>query len=386
MIKVLLKGPVFTSSGYGVHSRQVFSALRLRKSIDLYIQPTSWGSTSWILNLDFNNFIIRDLLNYSKKCKKGVCFDETYQVTIPNEWQKISNKDIGITAGFETDIVKKEWVNKCNEMYKIIVPSEFAKSAFLKTSKNLNIPINKNITVINEWFYEDFISDNLKKDCFKDLPHQKNILIIGQITSKNESADRKNLIKTVNCALDFVKDKKEIGIVLKTNIGRSSVAYKNNLINIVQENTREKDLKKITFLFGNFSIEEMKSLYSSKKISCMLSGTRAEGYGLPFLESAACGLPIIATDYSAYKEFLNEKFIGIDFDLVVFDSDLNFVDEGSKPVWAEFRRKSMKEKLELFFSNEKYYFNKAKDLKNNIKQYYNKDIILKKYSKFFNAA
>ena len=37
-----------------------------------------------------------------------------------------------------------------------------------------------------------------------------------------------------------------------------------------------------------------------KKISCMLSGTRAEGWGLPFIESAYCGLPIIATNYSSF--------------------------------------------------------------------------------------
>ena len=53
--KVLLKGPLFTNSGYGVHSRQVFIALSKRNDIDLYLQPTEWGNTSWILDHNFNN-------------------------------------------------------------------------------------------------------------------------------------------------------------------------------------------------------------------------------------------------------------------------------------------------------------------------------------------
>ena len=49
MIKVLLKGPLLTQTGYGHHARTVLRALRTKEDLfDIYIQPIVWGQTSWI--------------------------------------------------------------------------------------------------------------------------------------------------------------------------------------------------------------------------------------------------------------------------------------------------------------------------------------------------
>ena len=89
--KVLLKGPILTNSGYGVHTRQVFKALCTRKNIDLYILPTNWGKTSWILDRDFDNGLIGKIFDICTKSKSEISFDESYQVLIPNEWQILAN-------------------------------------------------------------------------------------------------------------------------------------------------------------------------------------------------------------------------------------------------------------------------------------------------------
>ena len=57
MKKVLLKGPLLSNSGYGVHSRQVFEYLKTRKDIELLCDITSWGNTSWrISSYDDNSY------------------------------------------------------------------------------------------------------------------------------------------------------------------------------------------------------------------------------------------------------------------------------------------------------------------------------------------
>jgi len=384
MKKVLLVGPLLTSSGYGVHSRQVFQALTQRNDIDLYVQPTSWGNTSWILDQKFNKNIIKKIVEYSLKVNKTKIFDESFQIALPNEWKLLANKNIGITAGFECDIVKKSWIEYCNQMDHVITPSEFAKSAFLNTSNQSNIALKTEISVINEWYYDQFDKKSKINNNFFNFKCNKNILIFGQVTSKNKISDRKNIIKTIQTAIDFVKDK-DIGVVLKINMSKSTTFYKKMVIDFIKENIQESMWNKITLLLGNFTIEELKDLYSSNKISCFLSGTRAEGWGLPFIEAAACGLTIIATNYSSYKEFLGDDFLKVEYDLVVFNNDIRFVDLDASPKWAEFRANDMLKSLSLFFENEKKYVNIASRRKKIIKQNYNCLHIIDNYKKFFES-
>ena len=47
--RILLKGPVLSQSGYGVHARTVYRALKSREDLfDIYVEPINWGKTSWL--------------------------------------------------------------------------------------------------------------------------------------------------------------------------------------------------------------------------------------------------------------------------------------------------------------------------------------------------
>ena len=380
--KVILKGPILTNSGYGVHTRQIFEYLFRRNDIDLYVQPTLWGKTSWIL--DDKNETIKNIIKYCQKKLGKEKADVSYQVLLPNEWKNIALKNIGITAGFEADIVKKTWIEYCNNMDLVIVPSIFSRDAFYKTSRINNLNLETKIEVLNEWYYKDFDKCKENFKFLKDLKYDKNILIIGQITSDNQKSDRKNIIKTIKTALDFVKDK-NIGIVLKVNTGK----FTNNAFNYLKDELtsilENKSLEKICLIFGSLSITELKGLYSCKKITCMLSGTRAEGWGLPFIEAASCGLPIIATNYSAYKEFLDNDFLQIEYEKEIFTQDTNFVDKDSNPYWANFKTESMINNLKVFFENINFYKSIAHKRQIIIKQNYNIDIILNNYKEVFES-
>jgi len=383
--KVLLKGPILTVSGYGEHCRQVFKALLKRPNIDLYIIPTNWGNTSWVLNQEYNCGIVKDILAYAKKPTSNVNFDESFQVLLPDEWKNLAKKNIGITAGFEADIVKSSWIDEANKMSKIIVPSEFTKAAFVKTSKKTGKKLYTKIKVINEAYFgyidnhEDFKTDVLHK-----LKYNKNIYVISQVTSNDSRSDRKNIIKTIKCALDFVEDK-DIGVVLKINYGKHTKSDLKSIKLLLEDEFGIDKLSKITMLFGSASIKDLVKIYKSSKISCILSGTRAEGFGLPILEAAACGLPVIATNYSAYKEFMHDDFVKIDYDLIDFDHDSRFVDLDSTPKWAEFKGESMMKCLEDFFENEEKYRKVANYRKNFIKQNYSIENIIDNYKKFFKS-
>ena len=88
--------------------------------------------------------------------------------------------------------------------------------------------------------------------------------------------------------------------------------------------------------------------------------TRGEGFGLPLLEAAASGLPVIATNWSAHTEFLNLiNWTKVDYKLCeVHESrvDNEIFMSGSK--WAEADEKDFKSKL-------RYFKNNIKDIKRN---------------------
>ena len=63
MIKVLLKGPLLTQTGYGHHTRTVLRALRTKEDLfDIYLHPIVWGQTSWVWQDDDERKWIDELI------------------------------------------------------------------------------------------------------------------------------------------------------------------------------------------------------------------------------------------------------------------------------------------------------------------------------------
>jgi len=61
-------------------------------------------------------------------------------------------------------------------------------------------------------------------------------------------------------------------------------------------------LKNVQVLWGNINPEEIVNLYRSCDV--FVFPTKGEGWGLPLIEAAASGMPIITVPYSAHMEFL----------------------------------------------------------------------------------
>jgi glycosyltransferase involved in cell wall biosynthesis len=148
------------------------------------------------------------------------------------------------------------------------------------------------------------------------------------------------------------KDDPEVGIVLKTNAGRNTKIDRDlvlKTLNSVIAEVRKGPYPKLHFLHGEMSDTEISGLYRNPQIKALVSLTRGEGFGLPVLEAAAAGLPVIATSWSAHTEFLkNVKFIGVDYKLTqvhpsridgkIFVQGSNWAD----PIESDFKKKVLK--------------------------------------------
>ena len=133
--------------------------------------------------------------------------------------------------------------------------------------------------------------------------------------------------------------------------------------------------------------EEISSLYLEPSIKAFVSLTRGEGFGLPLLESAASGLPIIVTNWSGHLDFLQKKkFIPVHYKLVDIPSskiDNRIFVEKSK--WAEPIENDFKKKVKKFRHNYKIPQEWAKDLMTPIKENFSHKKICESYNSVLNG-
>lgn len=299
-MKVVVRAPLLSVSGYGQHSRQVYEAVKRIPDSEIFTQIVQWGNTSWFIDSDAESGLIGEMMKKSSDDQSG--FDLSFQVQLPDEWSpSLAKINVGVTAAVETDVCNPEWVEKCNNMSAIIVPSLFTKSVLEKTGK-ITVPI----FVIPEWYIPEIETSSMSIE----LPVRTgfNFLIVSQLTAVDPVVDRKNITDTIKWICETFKDDKDVGIVLKTNSGRGTTIDKNFTTGSLQgilKQIRENSKVPVYLVHGNMTNDEIAALYRHKSIKALVSLTRGEGYGLPLLEAAASGLPVIATDWSAHTEFLN---------------------------------------------------------------------------------
>ena len=388
MKKVLLRAPLLTNSGYGVHSRQVFTWLYSKKDIELTVECLQWGRTAWLLNGEHENGLIGKIMECSREIKTGD-YDISFQVQLPDEWDsKLAKINVGITAAVETDKCTQKWVEACNKMDHIIVPSTFTKNVIKRSGL-----LKKPITVIQEWYNTSIgnkskISKTLNDDRYEKIQQDFNILTIGTLTSTNSVDDRKNLINTIKWICEEFSENEEVGIVLKTSLGKGTTIDKmmctEAVENIVKQ-YRKGNFPKISFVHGNMTSEEINALYAHPKVKIYASATRGEGYGLPLIEAAASGLPIVVTGWSGHLEFLNKDLVNlVDYDLVEISEtrvDDRVFEKGFR--WANPREESFKKQIRHVYENYHESREKAKQLKKIIWENFNSAKIKNSYEEVF---
>ena len=200
--------------------------------------------------------------------------------------------------------------------------------------------------------------------------------------------DRKNTAQTLALFCDTFSDRSDIGLIIKTNSGgNSSVdrAISRNMLKSVLEQVRKGPYPKVYFLHGYLNEKEVASLYQHSKVKGLISLTHGEGFGLPLLEAAACGLPVCATNWSAHTEFLNlGSWTKIPSKIEPIPSqkeDGTIWMHGAN--WAYPEIEASKSALETFVSNNEKLAEEAKDLQSKILNTYSFKKISYRYDKFF---
>ena len=310
---LLFRGPVQTRSGYGAHARDLLEALYKMDQFEIKIDSCAWGSTPMTaLEKDnlFHNWIESNIVTAIPKKP-----DIYVQVTVPNEFQRMGTLNIGVTAGIETTVAPKSWVDGCNRMDMIIATSQFSREVLLSTVYNetenntgkliKQHRIEKPVAVLFEGVKTD-IYNNVYTGIDFDINEDFAFLFVGHWLKGNIGQDRKDVGMLIKCFVEAFKDEEvKPALILKTSSATFSIKQREELSKKIKDIVGQMDNPpSIYLLFGDLTDKEMNELYNHPKVKSMISLTKGEGFGRPLLEFTMTGKPVIASNWSGHKDFL----------------------------------------------------------------------------------
>jgi hypothetical protein len=377
---LVFQGPVFTRSGYGDHSRDLLKSLKTMDRYDIKIVPLRWGNTPQNQldpSTEFGRWMMERVITQITQKP-----DVFMQVSVANEFQPIGHYNIGVTAGVETTIVPKDFIDGVNRMDLTLVPSKFTKDVLVgtvyqqkdKNSGNIvgEFKTTKPVEVLFEGVdVEIFLNPTKDVDVLSEIKTDFNFLTVGHWLKGNLGQDRKDIgmvIKTFATVFQNLPKEKQPGLIIKTSSAGFSVMDRESMRERIEEITKTfgDTCPPIYLIHGDLSETEMASLYHHPKVKAMVSFTKGEGYGRPLAEFTLSGKPILVSGWSGHIDFLPTEHS------VLLEGALTNVDESASDTfilkeaqWFSVNYSNAASLMYDVFNNYKVYTEKSKGLVKN---------------------
>jgi glycosyltransferase involved in cell wall biosynthesis len=191
---------------------------------------------------------------------------------------------IGYTM-LEVDGLPADWVASCNRMDEVWTPSRWGAETFAAVGVNRPIhvmPLGYDPARFNT-----------------ELPRRP---MAGRFTflAVFEWGERKAPEVLLQAYAAAFSKRDDVLLLLRVNNHDCAVDVSRQIADL----RLPADGAPIAILYNQqIAADSLGSLYRS--VDCFVLPTRGEGWGLPILEAMACGLPVIATNWSAQTEFFH---------------------------------------------------------------------------------
>jgi GT2 family glycosyltransferase len=193
---------------------------------------------------------------------------------------------IGFTM-LETDRIPAEWVRQANLMDEVWVPSSFNARMFRESGVKRPIHV---------------IPLGVDPDHFNPRIVQYPLTGVYAFLSIFEWGERKMpelLLKAFN---DEFRCDERVVLICKTLNVDAGVDVHAQIAALGLHPLGGRIHLSLNQLVPTY---QLGALYRSA--NCFVISTRGEGWGMPMIEAMACGLPVIATDWSAHCDFMNAE-------------------------------------------------------------------------------
>jgi len=266
-----------------------------------YGHPDNWPNPS---EQDWKNSAIYQIID--KLFKPNIIItmgdywmvDYLYKIPIRNNFKLIHEVPI------DGEPIPKSWVRDFKTADVLISMSKYGKRVIQDNDKYCNVTvIPRGINI------EDFYKINAPKNKIKEkyMPSAKDNFVVGVFA---RFQDRKQVGRAIESFSKFISNGRHKNCDLYLHMDLEdpfSISQKKTLDGedglVERYGVKERIIvnREITVEKG-VSLKDLNAIYNCCNVSLLT--TQGEGFGLPIAESMACGLPVIATNYTTPTELL----------------------------------------------------------------------------------
>ena len=292
--QIVWSGPLLDPSGYGEESRHLLFAMQ-EAGLDVAAQVLPWNLDAPLTQEERTR--IEELAQ--RPVQEG--FVQIIH-NFPTLWER--HPQAGTCIGrtlFETDRLPSSWVEACNRMEWVCVPTAFNKATFaasgVDTEKLLVVP-----------------------ECFDPAPYARlapHTSLAADLHALRQAGTtvflslfdwtrHKGWDTLLTGFLRAFEGRADVCLVLKvwSTLGYSSMDMQRQAQEYVRQELGVDVLAdpRVRWVHERFAQEELIALYQA--CDAFVLPSRGEGWGRPYMEAMACGLPVIATNWSGNTAFM----------------------------------------------------------------------------------
>lgn len=334
---LLFRSSIYGGSGYADGSLSVLAGL-LQEGIPLQLMPMGEQS-------DRNGLMppqLREQLEALQRARVDLSRGVYYQCCPANDFDISMGARVRIgRTTFETDRLPEGWVELCNMLDQIWVPSFFNRSVFAGVGVS-----ETRLVVMPEGVDTQVYRPGIEP---LDLPGRRGFSFLSVF----DWIDRKGADILLRAYLTEFKPDEDVCLVLKVHkFDDPEASLEARLLDFI-ERTLKLTLQAtppILVISGLLSAPEMPRLYNS--CDAFVLPSRGEGWGRPYMEAAACGMAVVAPRWGGPVDFLNDS----NAFLIDIESVVPVPAESDREVyighrWAEPSVEHLRQILRTIFNN-----------------------------------
>jgi glycosyltransferase involved in cell wall biosynthesis len=289
---IFFRGTVYGGSGYAEENWRAALALA-EHQIPVQLVPTYETSDSGRLIPAQSRQLLAALQEQLVDLARSV----VYNAATPDTWElaMFGRRRVGRTM-FETDRVPHLFVERCNAMDEVWLPSRFNMETFaasgVKEEKLRLVPGGVDVRVFRPGVQPLPVAKKRRFNFLSVFDWQR----------------RKGYDALLKAYLREFKADDDVALILKVTVMNGTTSDLDAEINFFIEREAGTPLEKappVILIKGSIPQEKIASLYAAA--DCFVLPSRGEGYCRPYLEALACELPVIATNWGGQRDFLNSR-------------------------------------------------------------------------------